>query len=69
MTEREIFEKYANISENELNVKNNKKLMPKMMLWLPLLNAEVRKKEQKKNRWIQKKISDSRLRDFRMSRT
>ena len=69
MTEREIFEKYANISENELNVKNNKKLMPKMMLWLPLLNAEVRKKEQKKNRWIQKKINDSRLRDFRMSRT
>ena len=69
MTEREIFEKYANISENELNVKNNKKLMPKMMLWLPLLNAEVRKKKQKKNRWIQKKISDSRLRDFRMSRT
>ena len=32
MTEREIFEKYANISENELNAKNNEKLMPKMML-------------------------------------
>ena len=39
MTEREIFEKYANLSENELNTKNNKEVYAKMMLWLLLLNA------------------------------
>ena len=29
MTEREIFEKYANLSENELNIKNNKEVYDK----------------------------------------
>ena len=29
MTEREIFEKYANLSENEPNAKNNKEVYTK----------------------------------------
>ena len=29
MTEREIFEKYANLSENELNAKNKKEVYAK----------------------------------------
>ena len=29
MTEREFFEKYANLSENELNAKNNKEVNAK----------------------------------------
>ena len=32
MTEKEMFEKYANLSENELMQKTTKKFMPKMML-------------------------------------
>ena len=31
MTEREIYEKFTNLSEKELNTKNNKKLMSEMM--------------------------------------
>ena len=32
MTEREIFKKYDNLSENELKAKNNKEVYAKMML-------------------------------------
>ena len=46
MAAREIFEKYPNLSENELNTKT-KKFMPKMMLWLLLLNAAEVKKDAK----------------------
>ena len=37
MTEREVFEKYDNLSEGELNTKNNKKILSEMILWLLLL--------------------------------
>ena len=60
MAAREIFEKYPNLSENELNTKT-KKFMPKMMLWLLLLNAaEVKKRCEKKIDGIKKKI-DSKI--------
>ena len=46
MTERAIFEKYADLSEDELSEKKvTKTFMSKMMSWLLLLNvAEVKKK-------------------------
>ena len=48
MNEREIFEKYDNLSEDKLDTKVMKTFMSKMMLWLLLLNvAEVKKKETK----------------------
>ena len=43
--------------------------MSKIILWLLLLSVAELKKRQKKNRRIQKKINDSRLWDFRISRT
>ena len=47
MTEREIFKKYANLSENELNTKNNKEVYAK--------------DDVKKNRCIQIKTDNSRM--------
>ena len=32
MTEKEVFKKYDNLSENKLNSKNNKEVMSEMML-------------------------------------
>ena len=63
MTEREIFEKYDNLSENELNTKINKNIYIKYDA-MTLVIKRCRggeKKRQKKNRWTQKKISDSRI--------
>ena len=34
MTEREGFEKYDNLGENELNTRSNKDFMSEMMSWL-----------------------------------
>ena len=43
MTEKEIFDKYANLSEDELSEKVTKTFMSKMMSWVLLLNvAEVK---------------------------
>ena len=62
MTEREIFEKDANLTENQLRENSNKKVYVKTMLLQLLLNgAGVREKRRKKNRWIQKKVDDSRF--------
>ena len=62
MTEREIFEKDANLTENQLSENSNKKVYVKTMLLQLLLNgAGVREKRRKKNRWIQKKVDDSRF--------
>ena len=46
MTERDIFQKYDNLSESEINTKKTpKNFMLKMTLWLLFLNAaEVQKK-------------------------
>ena len=62
MTEREIFEKDANLTENQLSENSNKKVYVKTMLLQLLLNgAGVREKRRNKNRWIQKKVDDSRF--------
>ena len=56
MTEREIFEKYDNLSENKLNPKKTKNFMPKRMLWLlPLNVAKAKKKKKKKKKKRRKK--------------
>ena len=58
MTEREIYEKFGNLSEDELNTKSNKNIYVKndVMTALLLLNAVEAKKKKKKrhksNRWI-----------------
>ena len=45
MIEKEIFDKYANLSENELSEKVTKTFISKMMSWVLLLNvAEVKRK-------------------------
>ena len=63
MTEREIFEKYANLRENELNTKNNKEVYTKNDVMTTVIKrcTGEKKRGEKKNRWIQKKINDSRL--------
>ena len=49
MTEREIFEKFDNLSEDELNTKSK--------------GAGVKKKGRKKNRWLQNhKFQDAQIR-------
>ena len=48
MTEREIFEKYDDLSENELNTNKNKELYAKNDV---MTTAEVKKKKKKKKRW------------------
>ena len=46
MTERDIFQKYDNLSESELNTKKTpKNFMLKMTLWLLFLNASEAKKK------------------------
>ena len=56
MNEREIFEKYDNLSENETQ-KITKKFMPKMMLWVLLLNgAEMKKRNERKIDRFRKKL-------------
>ena len=50
MTEREIFEKYDNLTEDKLDTKSNENVYVKndVMIWLLLLNvAEVKKKQAK----------------------
>ena len=47
MTEREIYEKFYNLSKEELNIKNNKNTFAKATSWQILLNiVEVRKKKE-----------------------
>ena len=47
MTKREIFEKFDNLSEDELNAKNNKDVYAKNNVM-----TNVKKKRRKKNRCI-----------------
>ena len=62
MTEREIFKKFDNLNEDELNTKSNKNVYVKNNIKQILLNiVKVKKKRNKSNRWIQKKTNDSRL--------
>ena len=62
MTEREIHKKFDNLSENELNTKSNKNVYVKNNVMTNIIkHCRGEKKRNKKNRWIQKKINDSRL--------
>ena len=62
MTEKEIFEKYANSSEDELNKKSNKNVYVRNDVMTTVIKRYRgdKKKKRKKKRWIQKKIDDSR---------
>ena len=63
MTEREIFEKFDNLSEHQLNTKSNKKVFVKnvMTTVIKRCRGEKKKKRRNKNRWLQKKVNDSRI--------
>ena len=66
MTEREIFEKYDNVREHELNSKSNKEVYITNNVMTSVIVKKVKKKGQKKrkenkNKWIQKKIRVSRV--------
>ena len=58
--EREIFEKY-NLSENELKTKNKEVYAKNYVMTTVIKCCRGEKKRRKKNRWIQKKINDTRL--------
>ena len=57
MTESEIFEKFDNVSKDELNTKNNKEVYVKndVMTTVTKRCRGEKKKRRKKNRWIHKK--------------
>ena len=62
MTEREIFEKCNDLSEDELNTKSNKSVYVEndvMTVGIKRCRGE-KKKRRKKNKWIHKKVDDSR---------
>ena len=62
MTEREIFEKFDKLSEDELNTKSNNNVYVRnnvMTTVIKCCTGEIKKRQ--KNRWIQKKVDDSRI--------
>ena len=63
MTEREIFEKFDNLGEDELNTKSNKNVHVRNYVMMTIIKRcrGEKKNELKKNRWIQKKVDDSRM--------
>ena len=62
MNEREIFEKYDNLSKDELSTKSIKNVYVKNDLKTTVIKrCRGEKKRRKKNRWIQKKVDDSRI--------
>ena len=62
MNEREIFEKYDNLSKDELNTKSIKNVYVKNDVKTTVIKrCRGEKKRRKKNRWIQKKVDDSRI--------
>ena len=63
MTGRDIFKKYDNLSEDELNTKSNKNVFAKNIVMTNIIKhcrGEKKKKKNKSNRWIWKTINDSR---------
>ena len=54
MTEREIFKKYLNLSEDQLSKKSNKNIYVKNDVMTTVIKRcrGGKKKRQKKNRWI-----------------
>ena len=61
MTKREIFEKYNNLSEDELNRKGNKNVYVENDVMTTVNKRYSDEKKTKENRWIQKKTDDSRI--------
>ena len=62
MTEREFFEKHANLSENGLNAKNKKEVNAKNDVMTTVIKrCRGEKKQVNKKQMVQKKIDDSRL--------
>ena len=61
MTEREIYEKFDNLSKDELNTKSNKNVYVRNDVMTSIKHCRGEKKRNKSNRWIQKKINDSRF--------
>ena len=62
MTEREIFEKYDNLSEDELSTKSNINVYVENDVMTTVIKRQkAEKKKRKKNRWAQKKFDDSRI--------
>ena len=63
MTEREIFEKYNHLSEDELSEKSNKNVYVKNDVMTTVIKRcrGEKKKRQNKNRRIQKKINNYKL--------
>ena len=53
MTEKEIYEKFDNLSEDELNTKNNKNTFVRNNVMTNIIkHPRVEKKRNKSNRWI-----------------
>ena len=62
MTEREIFEKYDNLSEDELSTKSNINVYVENDVMTTVIKRQkAEKKKRKKNRCAQKKFDDSRI--------
>ena len=61
MTEREIYEKFTNLNEDELNIKSNKSVYVKNNIMTNIIrHCKGEKKRNKINIWIQKTANDSR---------
>ena len=61
MTEREIFEKYANLNENELNTKNKEIYAVNDFMTAVIKRFRGEKKEVKDKQMDSEKIDDSRI--------
>ena len=59
MTEREIYEKFSNLSKDELNTKSNKNIYFRNNVMTTVVKR-WKEKRHKSNRWIKKKINGSR---------
>ena len=58
MTERGIYEKFDNLSKDELNTKSNKNVYVKNNVMTNIIkHCRGEKKRNKRYRWIQKKIN------------
>ena len=69
LTEREIFRKYDNLSENELNTKSNKKVYVRNdIMTFVIKHCRGKKARREIKKRIQKKTKDSRIWDFRVFR-
>ena len=61
ISEREMFKKYDNLYENEVNSKNNKKVYVKNYVMTSVIVRCRGGVKRKKNRWMQKKIRGYRV--------